>query len=734
MSINLFDSAFISKTNDVRAHGSVWISVSDDPYFVINPKERLSKGWHQLDLKQTSNAAGLPKVFFDFGWGFSENSSTILREVSFGHYQAFVKLPRKPKTVRLDPIDSTSTFEVTKFTIESVTKETLETLETFFVKDKISFPNRAKNFLLFLLARRLQRFDPTESSSASGNTSYTTWQKRHDYISRKHKSALKQSVSALNNTPTISILMPVYNTPKALLDEAIQSVVDQVYTDWELCICNDASTTPHISKQLADWAAKDTRIKIVTHKKNGHISKASNSAFKLVTSDWVALLDHDDVLRENALAEIAIVINENPDCQIIYSDEDKIDDQSNRFDPHFKPDFSPELFRSMNYLNHLTVHRTDNIKTVSGWRHEFVGSQDYDLNLRIWECIEDRQIIHIPKILYHWRATQGSTALSVTEKEYTEDAALKALKDHIERTKQRADILPIEGLPFYRTAYSIAEPKPLVSLIIPTKDKMDLLKGCLDSIVEKTRYENYEIIVIDNNSEEEKTLDYFSQIKRLKTARVYKYQKPFNFSAINNFGVKKAKGDIIGLINNDLEIITPGWMTEMVSWAQQDRVGCVGSKLYFGNETVQHGGVILGIGGVAGHSHKYFHRNQLGYFSRLKVTQNLSAVTGACLFVRKSIYDDLGGLDEDNLTIAFNDIDFCLRVRKAGYVNVWTPFAEMYHYESISRGAEDNPEKIARFNAELQYMRKTWRDELYSDPYYSPNLSRTHEDFSLRIW
>ncbi|WP_265519164.1 glycosyltransferase family 2 protein [Nitratireductor luteus] len=562
------------------------------------------------------------------------------------------------------------------------------------------------------------------------SVSYEKWVMLHDTLENSDMAALKVQLEQLDHRPLISVLMPVYNTPEKYLAEAIESVLSQIYDRWELCICDDASTEPHVRQVLGKYS-EDSRVKVAYCRENGHISRASNAALELATGEWVAMLDHDDVLRPHALAEVALEICRDPDAVLIYSDEDKIDAQGKRFDPYFKPDFSRELFRSQNYLNHLTVHRTDNIRAVGGWRPGFEGSQDYDLNLRIFERIDPKRIRHVPKVLYHWRAIKGSTASEGSEKSYAYDAGLRALKEHVERMGLPAIVEQASDTPFYRLRFSLPEPEPLVSLIIPTRDKVELLRGCVESIRSKTTYQNYEIIVVDNGSVEMETLSYLDILSEEKNTRVLYYKNKFNYSAINNFAASQAAGSVIGLVNNDIEVISPDWLTEMVSWAVQPDVGCVGAKLYYNNDTLQHGGVITGIGGVAGHSHKHFSRSHPGYFYRLKVIQNLSAVTAACLVVRKDVFEGVGGFNEKDLTIAFNDVDLCLKIREAGYLNVWTPYAELYHLESVSRGAEDDPDKIRRFQAEIAYMKRRW--PLIPDPYYSVNLTLDREDFSLGV-
>ncbi|MGH7556627.1 MAG: glycosyltransferase family 2 protein, partial [Gemmatimonadota bacterium] len=531
----------------------------------------------------------------------------------------------------------------------------------------------------------------------------------------------------------ISVVMPVYNTPEDLLREAIESVCAQIYGRWELCIADDYSTERHVRRILEEYSRDDPRIKVVYRDENGHISRATNSAFELASGSWVALLDHDDLLRPHSLAEVVLEIASHPDAELIYSDEDKIDAEGRRYDPYFKPEFSRELFRSQNYLNHLTVHRAENIRAVGGWRPSFEGSQDYDLNLRILERIEMAKIRHIAKVLYHWRAVEGSTASAGDEKSYAYMAGLRALKEHVSRCRLPACAEPAPGTQCYRLRFSEPESQPLVSLIIPTRDKVELVRACVESIRNKTTYRNYEIIVVNNGSVEGETIRYLHEIDQSDGIHVLPYTDSFNYSAINNFAVAHANGTIIGLINNDIEVISPDWLSEMVSWAVQPDVGCVGAKLYYADGSIQHAGVILGLNGVAGHSHRAFPRDHHGYFFRLKVIQNLSAVTAACMIVRKNVYEAVGGFNETDLPVAFNDVDFCLRVRETGYLNVWTPYAELYHLESTSRGAEDNPEKQARAVREIMYMQEKWERPLQNDPYYSPHLTKHAENFSLAI-
>jgi GT2 family glycosyltransferase len=481
---------------------------------------------------------------------------------------------------------------------------------------------------------------------------------------------------------------------------------------------------------LLEFAQQDKRVKVIFREINGHISAASNTALSLATGDFVALLDHDDELSPHALYWAAAEINKYPNAEIIYSDEDKIDLDGKRFDPFFKPDWNPELFFSQNYISHLTIVKAELANVAGGFRKGFEGSQDYDLLLRCIRKTEDDRIRHIPRILYHWRAVAGSTALRESEKEYTIDAGIKALSEFFSNITPGIYIEPGPWPTTYRVHYPVPEPAPKVSVIIPTRNGFNILSRCIESIFTKNTYPDYEIIIVDNQSDERETLEYFDKIKNERRIRIVRFDKQFNFSAINNYAVKQAHGGLICLMNNDIEVIEAGWLSEMVSYAVRPDVGAVGAKLLYPDDRVQHAGVITGLGGAAGHSHKFIARDDPGYFCRAILPQALSAVTAACLVVRKSVYEEVGGLDED-LAVAFNDVDFCMKVRAAGYRNVWTPYALLYHHESASRGYEDTPEKQERFSKEISMMKERWGNRLLSDPYYNPNLTLDREDFGI---
>lgn len=569
---------------------------------------------------------------------------------------------------------------------------------------------------------------PAQQSVVPDRNDYAEWVRRYDTLTDADRQHMRDVQAAFAVQPVISVVMPTYNPKPGWLIEAIESVRGQIYPHWELCIADDASTDPAIRPILERYAMQDERIKVVFRLKNGHISAASNSAIELATGEWIALLDHDDLLSENALFWVAETINRAPDARLIYSDEDKISENGRRSDPYFKCEWNPDLFYSHNMISHLGVYHASVVKEIGGFRQGFEGSQDYDIALRFIERIDSVQIIHIPRVLYHWRVHAESTAMSGDSKPYAALAGERAINEHFARTGVNGRV-KYAGYG-YEPAYDLPANLPLVSIIIPTRNGRALLKQCIDSIAEKTSYKNYEILIIDNGSDEADALAYFEKLSKRPNIRVVRDDSPFNYSRLNNKAVELAQGEVIALVNNDIEVISRDWLTVMVAHALRPGVGAVGAKLWYTNKTLQHGGVFLGYGGVAGHSHKHSAEGATGYFGRLLITQSLSAVTAACLVIKKSIFNEVGGLEEEKLRIAFNDIDFCLRVREAGYRNVWTPLAELFHHESASRGLEDTPEKQARFAGEVTYMKERWGAQLLNDPAYSPNLTLDHEDFS----
>ena len=566
----------------------------------------------------------------------------------------------------------------------------------------------------------------------------------------KNKLKHRQEYTALTNTPLFteeeleaqrtkvfprsikfSVVVPLYNTPEKFLHEMIRSVIDQTYADWELCMA-DGSDEAHgnVERICRQYMRKDLRIKYQRLEENLGISGNTNACLEMATGDYIGLFDHDDLLHPAALHEVMRAICEQ-DADFIYTDENTFHEKpEDAFCPHFKPDYAPDTLRSYNYICHFTVFSRELLDEVGNFRREFDGSQDYDMVLRLTE--KASKIVHIPEILYFWRAHSGSTAGDISAKPYTMDAARRALGEHLDRVGLVGEVEDSSIPSTYRIKYTISG-CPKVSIVIPNMDHADTLRTCISSILEKTTYENFEIVIIENNSRKEETFAYYDELKTDPRIQIVTWEGKFNYSAINNFGVREAAtGEYILLLNNDIEVITPDWLQEMLMFAQRPDVGAVGAMLYYPDDTIQHAGVVLGIGGVAGHAHKYFPRGDFGYMSRATIAQDLSVVTAACVMLPRTVWDEVGGLDE-TFEVAFNDVDLCMRIRKAGYLIVWTPYAELYHYESKSRGAEDTPEKKKRFEGEVRRFQARWKSELAAgDPYYNPNLTLVREDFSVK--
>lgn len=525
--------------------------------------------------------------------------------------------------------------------------------------------------------------------------------------------------------------MPVYNTPEVFLREAIQSVLDQVYPDWELCIADDASTAPHIRGILEEYQRKDSRIKVVFRTQNGHISVTSNSALELATGEFIGLLDHDDVLTPDALYEVVSLLNQNPAADMIYSDEDKLNEKGELTGHFFKPDWCPDSFLSRMYTCHFGVYRREIINQIGGFRVGYEGSQDYDLVLRFTE--KTNQIFHIPKILYHWRIHSSSAAGGTEAKPYAYEAAKRALQDAIDRRGEPGIVKDVPlYLGHYQIRYKVLNYKK-VSIIIPTKDLGEILNRCLESIFTLTIYPDYEVIVIDNGSREPETQEILVkwQEKEPNRFKYYALDIPFNFSKINNDAVSKATGDYLLFLNNDTEVIHPDWIDAMVEQAQRQSIGAVGALLRYPDQVVQHAGVVVGIGHFAAHSHRMASETDPGYYGQIISMSNYSAVTAACLMCRREVFEQVGGFDEQ-LAVAYNDVDFCLKLVEEGYRNIYLPHVVLYHYESKSRGYDTTPDKLQRFMQEVTLMRQRWQRYVDHDSCYNPNLTLSASDYSLR--
>lgn len=564
----------------------------------------------------------------------------------------------------------------------------------------------------------------------SGQRDYGNYE---DFLKKygvKEEELARQRQEVFENGPCFSIAVPLYQTKEKYLREMIESVQAQTYTNWELCLADGSGREHSLQPVVGEYIAKDKRIKYCLLDSNEGIAGNTNEALKMADGDFVVLTDHDDLLSPEALYQCAKAVQKEPQTDVIYSDEDKVDMSGKKFfEPHFKSDYNIDLLCTMNYICHLFVVRKDVMERAGLFESCYDGAQDHDFILRCTEKAE--HIVHIPKVLYHWRCHAQSTSENPESKLYAFENGCKAVKAHYDRIGIPAEVEqgPFYGM--YRTHYLWKE-QPLVSILIPNKDHVTDLKKCMDSIEEKSTYRNFEFIIVENNSTEEETFAYYKEIEKRDNVRVLYYKEDFNYSRINNFGAKEANGEYVLLLNNDTEMIEPDSIKEMLDVCMRPDVGIVGAKLLYEDNTIQHAGVIIGFGGVAGHAFIGQDRDDNGYFSRIISVQNLSAVTAACLMVRRSVFDEVEGLNEE-FKVAFNDIDFCLKVRKAGYLVVYNPYAQFYHYESKSRGQEDSADKVARFQQEIGLFGERWGELLeHGDPYYNPNLTLDKADFSLK--
>ncbi len=531
--------------------------------------------------------------------------------------------------------------------------------------------------------------------------------------------------------PLISVAVPAFHTPEKFLRDMIESLLAQTYENWELCVADGSPEDGRMGEILEDYAAGDSRIRYRRLEKNMGIAGNTNAALSMAKGEFVGLLDHDDILAPNALYEIVCALEREPQADALYTDEDKVTmDLSEHFQPHLKPDFNLDLLRSNNYICHFFVVRRSLLKRAGGFRREFEGAQDYDF---IFRCTElSRRVVHVPEILYHWRTHRDSTADNPASKMYAFDAGKRAVEAHLKRTGTEGAVSHTPDLGFYRVKYPV-KGEPLISIIIPNRDQKETLKACLDSLREKTAYKNYEILIIENNSTSEEIFRYYRELSREPGIRLFRWKREFNYSAINNYGVRHARGEYVLFLNNDITVIHGDWLEEMLGVCQRPEVGAVGVKLiYPDTNTIQHGGCVVGMGGIAGHMFTDMPASRTGYLHKASILQDMSAVTAACMMMKKEAFVRTGGFTEE-LAVAFNDVDLCLRVNREGYLVVYDPYARLYHAESRSRGAEDNKEKVRRFQREIEYMRSHWIDVLKNgDPYYNKNLSLTKWNYSLK--
>lgn len=705
----IFDSIYRDKTtNNLTITGWALDTITkESPTFTINNENQVSAYNIQRVLREDVNQIYQTEPAIEAGFVVTLEGIKQKKVLPF-HFQSSAHV------ITVDfPLNKK--YPLIPGTEDKVTR--------LWIKAKKGFKYMAKNGISHTIQR-------AKIEKLRNQASYPNWLARNEVLDIE---AMTQEIATFHYQPKISIAMPVYNVEEKWLRLCIDSILNQVYTNWELCMADDASTDPNVKKILTEYQQLDERIRVVFREQNGHISEATNSALAIATGEFVALLDNDDELAINAFYEVVKVLNENPELDLIYSDEDKIDMDGNRSDPAFKPDWSPDLLLGTNYISHLGVYRRSILEEIGGFRKGYEGSQDYDLVLRFTEKTTKERIKHIPKVLYYWRMLPTSTAVDQGSKGYAFEAGLRAVQDALVRRGINGHATHGAANGLYDVYYDI-ESEKLVSIIIPTKNGYKDVQRCVSSIIEKTTYQNYEIIMADNGSTDPKMHELYAEFEQQLPGRFFveSIDIPFNFSTINNRAAKKAHGEYLLFLNNDTEVITENWLTLMVSFAQQERIGCVGAKLLYPNNTVQHAGVILGLGGVAGHGHYGYPHGDLGYFGRLAINVNYSAVTAACLLMKKADFDAVGGFEEA-FTVAFNDVDLCLKVQALGRDNVWLHEAELYHFESQTRGYDDKGKKKKRFEQEKVMMEEKWGPLIENDPFYNPNLTRDIPNFSLRI-
>lgn len=738
----------------VVRRGDAWEcnAEGDDPRFDLRARPGYAlpaPGWYQLRVAFELGEGGIvaPCLYPDYGEGQSEHTRIAVAEpVRSGEYLRTVVLINAPlRALRFDPTQCAASFGVRGFRMRRISRLRAVLGMLRGVRGGGLRPGGLRLWSdLFRFLRRALREGVSDAAETLKQQyrdalrdralSYQQWVARFDAkpvaADRHDDIARPDRIELGPDAPEISLALAIGDVQPALLKRCIDSVLGQSYGRWQLCVVADAACAPAATSLLHEYASRDSRICLQFGEgRYGGGELAANEAIGLAKGRYLAFLGQDDELSVDALREVARAIAEHADARLLYTDEDKIDTAGRRCEPNFKPAWNPDLLRSQNYLCHLTAIHLDLVKEVGCLRAGFEGAQHHDLVLRCVERLRDEQIVHIPRVLYHARALRHGAATGVAAA--TKEAGRRAVEEHLARIG-RPSRVEITDHGYYRALRDPSLATPSVTVIVPTRDRVDLLRTCVESVLARTAYPNFELVVVDNGSVQSQTVDYLRELAAREKVRVLDYPHEFNFSAIINRAVAKSSGEIVCMLNNDTEVIGPDWLGELVLHATREEVGAVGCMLYFPGDTIQHAGVILGIGlgGIAGHAHLNLRRGSNGYLGRAGVVHNLTAVTGACLAVRRRVFDEVGGMDE-GLAVAFNDIDLCLRIDALGYRNVWTPFAELYHHESASRGQDNTPEKRARFIAESETMLNRWGELLGSDPAYNPNLSLESPHFEL---
>lgn len=719
-----------------------WTSTGDHPVFDLELEGRgevVPSGWVYVESRMIRRGAHLvARLYVDTGSGFSDAESFVIPAARSGNIKQVIRIPRNTRRLRLSPMRGEGAVRLDFFRITKISNvERVARMVEWTIGDIIKFRDvgRARKYNI-TLRRLLTDLSGVYADCAklrfhSAPLDYRSYVEKFDVLRQSDIASIRRHIDYFKKRPLISILIRVRGASLEYLESAIQSIFTQIYGNWELCIAVDDVNVSEVAQFLKSISEKDDRVKIVFMSSGGYASIAVNAALGLATGEFSTTLGQSDVLSPLALYLIALKVNEIDDLNIIYSDNDEIDGRGIRGNVRFKSSWNPDLFFSSDMVSRSAAYRTSLLREIGGFRVEYEGGQDIDLALRCVKNSTPSQISHIPRVLYHFRQF-GETGLTDT---YAEGDACNA--------KERALSEFFQGQPgvkvsrgelagTYRVRYPIPAPAPKVTVIIPTRDGGLLLKKCILSIFDGTTYENLEIVVVDNQSKDRETVDFLQSLSLRGNVTVLRYDFPFNYSAINNFAEKHASGDVLCFLNDDVEAIESDWLQEMISHALRPDIGAVGAKLLYADGFVQHAGVVMGIGGFASHAHRLYPATHPGYAGRAALVQNFSAVTGACLVMRREVFREVGGFDEENLPVAFNDVDLCLRVREAGYRVVWTPYAVLHHFESYSRGDDQmSAEKRARFNREKRFMLSRWKTDQLDDPYYNQNLTLDREDFTI---
>ncbi|MDA3666785.1 glycosyltransferase family 2 protein [Burkholderia cenocepacia] len=735
----------VNPVRDLALSGATpfdWTSTGDHPVFDLEPEGKgkvVPSGWVYVESRMIRRGACLvARLYVDTGSGFSDLESFVIPAARSGNIKQIIKIPRNTRRLHLSPMRGEGAIRLDFIRITKISNiERVARMAEWVIGDIIKFRDTGRAKKYNVTWRRLLTdlsgayVDCAKLRFHSVPLDYGSYVEKFDVLRQSDIISIRRHIDSFKKRPLISILIQVRRASLEYIESTIRSILTQIYESWELCIAVDGVDVSEVAGFLKSIAEKDARVKIVFMNSGGYASVAANAALDLATGEFSTILGQNDVLSSHALYLIALKVNEVDDLNIIYSDDDEIDECGIRGNVRFKSSWNPDLFFSCDMISRSAAYRTSLLRKIGGFRIEYEGGQDIDLALRCVKNSKPSQICHIPRVLFHLRQF-GESGVTVASAEGDVCSAKERALSDFFKGQSGVKVSRGEFAGTYRVRYPIPAPTPKVTIIIPTRDGGPLLKKCIFSVFDGTVYENLEVVVVDNQSKDQETVDFLKSLSLRENITVLKYDFPFNYSSINNFAERHASGDVLCFLNDDVEAVEPDWLKEMVSHALRPDIGAVGAKLLYADGFVQHAGVVMGIGGFASHAHRLYPSAHPGYAGRAALVQNFSAVTGACLVMRREVFREVGGFDEENLPVAFNDVDLCLRVREAGYRVVWTPYAVLHHFESYSRGDDQmSAEKRARFNREKRFMLSRWKTDQLDDPYYNQNLTLDREDFTI---